>query len=141
LSSYNRPLWHSSSISEDAKDDESESTAVDGNLANPARTTPDASESASLTELQLCLVVIDTNRDWEVRKIIGREDVDGVPHYMVEWSPTLEPEHLIGHVKELVLEFEARLQAQRSVKSKRGGLDLKVRQQTAVEANTSGGQQ
>jgi len=38
--------------------------------------------------------VIDPNQDyWEVRKIIGREDVDGVLHYLVDLVPgTLAPD-------------------------------------------------
>jgi hypothetical protein len=51
--------------------------------------------------------VIDDNQDWEARKIIGKEDVDGVLHYLVEWCPTLVPKHLLGHAKELVDDFEA----------------------------------
>jgi hypothetical protein len=54
---------------------------------------------------------MDTNQDWEVRKIIDKEDTDGVLHYFVEWSATLVPGYLLGHTKELVDEFEARLRA------------------------------
>jgi hypothetical protein len=142
LSGHNGRSRHSPSpISEDAKDDESERTSIDGNLASTARTTPVAFESASLTEPQLCPEVIDANQDWEVRKIIGREDVDGVLHYLVEWCPTLEPEHSLGHAKELVDKFEARLRAQRGAKSGRGRPGLKVRQQAIGQANASGSQQ
>jgi hypothetical protein len=55
--------------------------------------------------------VIDGNEDWEVRKVISKEDVDGALYYLVEWCLTLVPEHLLGHAKELIDEFEARLQA------------------------------
>lgn len=47
--------------------------------------------------------MINAKQDWEVRKIIGKEDIDGV----------LPPEHSLGHVKELVDKFEAQLRAQR----------------------------
>lgn len=64
------------------------------------------------------------------------EDIDGVLHYLVEWSATLVPEHLpghlLGHAKELVDEFEARLRAQRGVKNGRGGPDMKRREQADV---------
>jgi len=70
--------------------------------------------AAPPTELQLAVQAIDDNQDWEVRKIIGKEDVDGVRHYLVDWSPTLVPEHWLGHAKELVDGFEARLLAQRN---------------------------
>lgn len=86
----------------DAKDNESESTAVDSNLASTAITTPDASESASLIEPPQCAEVINANTDWEVRTIIGREEVAGVLHYLVEWCPTLESEYSLGHAKERV---------------------------------------
>jgi hypothetical protein len=32
--------------------------------------------------------VIDANQESEIRDIIAKEDVDGVVHYLVEWSPT-----------------------------------------------------
>jgi hypothetical protein len=143
LSSHNgRSQQSPSSISEDAKDDDSESTAIDSILASTARTTPDVFESVSRTAHHLCPDVIDdANQDWEVRKIIGREHVDGVLHYLVEWCPTLEPEHSLKHAQELVGEFEAQLLEQRSVKSGRRGLGLKARQQTTVEADAWCGQQ
>jgi hypothetical protein len=83
-------------------------------------------------------VIEDDNQDWEVRKIIGREHVDGVLHYLVEWCPTLEPEHSLGHAKELVDEFEAQLRVLRGVKSGRGELGLKVRKHMTLESNRSG---
>lgn len=140
LSSHNGRSRHSPSST--LEDNESGSSAVDSILASTARTTPDVYESVSRTEHQLCPDVIDdANQDWEVRKIIGREHVDGVLHYLVEWCPTLEPEHSLGHAKEIVDEFEAQLLEQRSVKSGRRGLGLKARQQTTVEADASCDQQ
>jgi hypothetical protein len=59
-------------------------------------------------------------------------------HYLVEWSPTLVPQRLLGHVEELMDEFEARLQAQRGVKNMRGGLGLERGEQTAVETESGG---
>jgi hypothetical protein len=63
------------------------------------------------TEPQLAAHVINAKQDWEVRKIIGKEDIDGV----------LPPEHSLGHVKELVDKFEAQLRAQREANNGRGG--------------------
>lgn len=81
--------------------------------------TSDACEPVSLIALQLFLEVIDTaNQDWEDRRIIGKEGVNAVLHYVVEWSPTIEPEHLLGHSIELVDEFEAQLRVQRGVNGK-----------------------
>lgn len=49
---------------------------------------------------------------------------------------TLVPENLLGHVKELVDEFEARLLARRGVKNGQKGLGLKRREHAAVEVDT-----
>jgi hypothetical protein len=64
-----------------------------------------------------------------------------VLHYLVERCPTLEPEHSLGHATELVGKFGAQLRAHRGAESGRGGLGLKIRNQAAVETDTSGGQQ
>ena len=56
--------------------------------------------------------VVDANQEWEICNIIGKEDVDGVIHYLVEWNPTLMPARKLKNAKELVSKFEARLQAQ-----------------------------
>jgi len=116
------------------------STFVESIFASTASTTPGAFEPAPPPEPQLAAQVIDANQDWEVRRIIGKEDIDGVLHYLVEWSPTLAPEHLLGHAKELVDEFEARLRAQRGAKNERGA-GLKRGEQAVIEADASGGQQ
>jgi hypothetical protein len=42
-----------------------------------------------------------------------------VLHYIVDWHPTLMPEHSLGNVKEQVDKFEARLQAQRKIENRR----------------------
>lgn len=51
--------------------------------ASTARTIP-AFEPAPLIEPQLCLWVADADQDWEVRQVIGKEDITGVQHYLVE---------------------------------------------------------
>jgi hypothetical protein len=83
----------------------------------------------------------DLSQEWEVSKIIGKRYVEGVLHYLVEWCPTLEPEHSLGHATELVDKFEAQLRAHHGAKSGREGLGLKIKYQAAVETDTSGGQQ
>jgi hypothetical protein len=50
------------------------------------------------------------------------------------------PGYLLGHAKELVDELEARLRAQRGVKTGRGA-GLKRGEQAVIEADASGGQQ
>jgi hypothetical protein len=139
LSSHSPHVPHSRpSTSEDAKDD-SESTCIEGNPTTTARTAP-ASEPVSLAEPQLVTEAMDADREWEVLDILGREDIDGVRYYWVKWGPTPVAAHLLGHAKELVDEFEARVQARRRDKSRRGNIGSKARKQ-AVEANPSGGQQ
>lgn len=51
--------------------------------------------------------MIDANQDWEVRRIIGKEDVDGVLHYLVDLYPKVVLKHSLGHAEELVDKFEA----------------------------------
>lgn len=68
---------------------------------------------------------VDASLDWEVRDIIGKRVVDGDVHYLVDWRPTLVPEHALGNVKELVDEFEARFRAQLTSETGLGGLGLK----------------
>jgi hypothetical protein len=67
--------------------------------------------------------VIDDNQGSEIRDDIAKEDVDGVVHYLVEWSPTLMPKYVLSKAKGLVNKFEARLRAQgmRQGEKKEGG--------------------
>ena len=76
-------------------------------------------------------MLTDVDPDWDVREIIGKEDLDGVSYYLVDWHPTLLPVHSLGHAKELVDEFEARIRAQRGFK--RGGLGSITRQKAGVK--------
>jgi hypothetical protein len=55
--------------------------------------------------------VANDKQEWEIRGIIDKEDIDGVPHYWVQWSPTLVPEYEMGKARALVARFEARLRA------------------------------
>jgi hypothetical protein len=77
------------------------------------------SESASPTAPKLS-PIHDANHEWEVRKVIGKEYVDGVLNYLVEWCPTLEPQHSLGHAKELVDKFESQLRAHRGPRAEEG---------------------
>ena len=97
--------------------DRSESISAEDGLASTTRTTAATSDCPPLLDLPVSPQMIDTNQEWEARKIIGKENVDGVLHYLVEWCPTLEPEHSLGHAKELLVEFEEKLRARRRVKS------------------------
>ena len=92
------------------------------------------SESAPLIEPEVRPQMINADQDWEVRQIIGKEDINGVLHYLVDWRPTLLPEHSLGHAEELVNKFKARLRAQCKPKNKRG-------RRAAVNADTPTGQE
>ena len=55
----------------------------------------------------------DDKQEWEVCDIIGKEDVDGVLHYWVQWSATLVPKCEMGKARALIARFETGLRAQR----------------------------
>jgi hypothetical protein len=124
----------------DTKYDESKCSSVDRNLASTTGTSPVGFESSSPTAATLS-PIHDANQEWEVRKIIGKEYVDGVLHYLVEWCPTLEPQHSLGHAKELVDKFESQLRGHRGVRGGRRGLGLKIKKQMALESDASRGHQ
>jgi hypothetical protein len=59
-------------------------------------------------------------QEWEICGIIDKENVGGVPHYWVQWSPTLVPKSEIGKARALVARFEAGLRAQHKQKGGKG---------------------
>ncbi|PVH68102.1 hypothetical protein DL98DRAFT_237198 [Cadophora sp. DSE1049] len=129
--SCNDPSQPSGTLSvgdEDSEEDDGMlSSFLDARPTSPSKSTP-GSEVTSPTELDVCPMVTDVDQDWDVREIIGKEDLDGVTYYLVDWHPTLLPEHSLGHAKELVQKFEARIRAQRGVNHKRGGLGSSERE-------------
>jgi hypothetical protein len=64
--------------------------------------------------------VVNDKQEWEICGIIYKEDVDGVPHYWVQWSPTLVPKYEMGKARAFVARFEAGLRAQRKQKGGKG---------------------
>jgi hypothetical protein len=80
-------------------------------LNNTASSASTALKSTNLAGPQLNDLLTDTDQEWEIRSIIGRQKVDGVVQYWVEWEPTWMPESELGGAMELVDEFEAQLQA------------------------------
>jgi hypothetical protein len=70
-----------------------------------------AAQSA-LTISKQAAEVANDKQEWEICDIIGKEDVDGVLHYWVQWSATLVPKYDIGKARALVARFEAQLRAQ-----------------------------
>jgi hypothetical protein len=65
--------------------------------------------------------VANDKQEWEICDIIGKEDVDGVPHYWVQWSATLVPKCEMGKARALIARFEAGLRAQRKQRKQKGG--------------------
>jgi hypothetical protein len=53
--------------------------------------------------------VADDKQEWEICDIVDKEDVDGVPHYWVQWSITLVLKSEMGEARALVARFEAGL--------------------------------
>jgi hypothetical protein len=62
---------------------------------------------SALGASQICPQFVDINQEWEYRKIIGDEVVDGVPCYEMEWCSSLIPRASVRN-KEVVAEYEAR---------------------------------
>ena len=87
------------------------------------------------------VVVADDKQEWEICDIIGKEDVDGVPHYWVQWSVTLVPKSEMGKARALVARFEAGLRAQRKQKGGKGRgrlLPSKAGKQAAAGVRATG---
>ncbi len=124
---YNMNSSSNSSESNDNYNNDDNSTNQDSNegswlakwyclyrpCSEPNDDTSNASTMLRSTELgepQLVDRVTDAGQEWEIYSIIGRQKVNSVVQYWVEWEPTwmLESE-LIG-ARELVHEFEAWLQ-------------------------------
>jgi hypothetical protein len=90
---------------------------------------------------QQVVEVANDKQEWEICGIIDKEDIDGVLHYWVQWSPTLVPKYKIGKASALVAKFEAGLRAQRKQKSgkERGRLlPSKAGKQAAAGVCTTG---
>jgi hypothetical protein len=62
----------------------------------------------------------DDKQEWEVCDIIGKEDVNGVLHYWVQWSATLVPKCEMGKARALIARFKAGLRAQRKQRKQKG---------------------
>ena len=80
-------------------------------------------------------------QEWEICDIVGKEDVDGVPHYWVQWSVTLVPKSEMGKARAFVARFEAGLRAQRKQKGGKGRgrlLPSKAGKQAAAGVRATG---
>src|SRR5436190_21490605 len=77
---------------------------------------------------------VANKQEWEICDIVGKEDVDGVPHYWVQWSVTLVPKYEMGEAKALVARFEAglRVQGKQKVGKGRGRLPPSIPGKRAI---------
>jgi hypothetical protein len=112
----NSPTGDPLEIHDSSTDGESETRTesdsdFDGRLVQK-RTSSMTAKSNDVAEPEQVAEVADDMQEWEIRDIISKEDVDGVPHYLVEWKPTLVPKYELKKAKGLVDKFEARLRAQ-----------------------------
>jgi hypothetical protein len=85
--------------------------------------------------------VANDNQEWEICDIVGKEDVDGVPHYWIQWSITLVPKSEMGKARALVARFKAGLRAQQERKGEKGRgrlLPSKAGNQAAAGVCTTG---
>ena len=79
----NRSQHSPSPTSEEEKENGTLSASVNSEPASTTAISSAASEPALPTELQQATQWLDASQDWEVRKIIGKEDINGVQHYLV----------------------------------------------------------
>jgi hypothetical protein len=93
--------------------------AIDGQSATLAATTLMKS-TLNNPGIPQQVEVANDKHEWEIYGIIDKEDVDGIPHYWVQWSPTLVPKYEMGKASALVARFEAGLQAQHKQKGGKG---------------------
>jgi hypothetical protein len=94
--------------------------AIDGQSATLARSPSTVSASDDPRRPQQVVEVANDKQEWEICDIIGKEDVDGEPHYWVQWSATLVPKCEMGKARALITRFEARLRAQGRQRGKIG---------------------
>jgi hypothetical protein len=92
--------------------DSQSATLARGPSTIPAPDDPEMPEQA--------VEVANDKQEWEICDIIGKEDVDGAPHYWVQWSTTLVPKCEMRKARALIARFEAGLRAQRKQKGGKG---------------------
>jgi hypothetical protein len=85
--------------------------------------------------------VANDKQEWEIYSIINDEDIDGVLHYWVQWSPTLVSKSEIGKARALVARYKAWLQPQHKQKGGKGQgrlLPSKAGKQAAIGVRAIG---
>jgi hypothetical protein len=91
--------------------------------------------------LRQVVEVANDKQEWEICGIIDDEDIDGVLHYWVQWSPTLVSESEMGKARALVARYKARLRAQHKQKGGKGRgrlLPAKAGKQAAAGVRATG---
>jgi hypothetical protein len=76
--------------------------AIDGQITALAKSTSMIFESDDPGMPQQVVEVPNDKQEWEICDIIGKEDVDGVPHYWVQWNATLVSKYEMGKARALV---------------------------------------
>jgi hypothetical protein len=115
--------------------------AIDGQSATLAATALMKSALGGPGIPQQVAEVANDKQEWEICVIIDKEDIDGVQHYWVQWSPTLVPKSEMGKASTLVARFEAGLRAQRKQKGGKGRgrlLPSKAGKQAAAGVRATG---
>ncbi|KIM92535.1 hypothetical protein OIDMADRAFT_62494 [Oidiodendron maius Zn] len=106
LNGHNGQLEHSRSVvSRDDEFDGLGNSSDDSNSSSASLSTPAAPDSLGVS--RICPQFVDINQHWEYRKIIGEEDVDGVPCYEMDWCPSLIPKSEVKN-EDVVAEYETR---------------------------------
>ncbi|KAI9765646.1 MAG: hypothetical protein M1840_007203 [Geoglossum simile] len=82
----------------------SESDGIACQIEDFASTTTDIVEPQPVAR-------VGCNGEWRIHGIIGKEVIDGVLHYCVDWEPTMLPENDLRGAWCMVQEFEAKEQA------------------------------
>ena len=87
-----------------ADDTQSESDGIASRLEDFASTSTDLVESQPVA-------TVGGNGEWGIHGIIGKEVIDGVLHYCVDWEPTMLPVGVLRGAWRMVQKFEAKEQA------------------------------
>jgi hypothetical protein len=93
---------------------------IDGQSATLVRSSSTIPAPDDSKRPQQAVEIASDNQEWEICDIIGKEDVDGEPHYWVQWSATLVPKCEMGKSTALIARFETGLRAQRKQRGSKG---------------------
>ena len=46
---------------------------------------------------------VDADQEWDIYDVVGKEDVNGVVYYLVEWNPTLVSKYALKNASHFLL--------------------------------------